>query len=332
MEAIISYSTSELYAKYLCVSVTSLLKHSSSENTYRIIVLDDAICDKTKELIRNTGAGYDNVTFEFINAKKIVPQNLYTKRISVSTYYDLALMDLFPDIDKILCLDCDTIVMADVAELFKLDLTGYYFAAVRDLEMIYNFGNKNSQYKVYAKDVLKLNNTADYVNAGVVLFNFPEFRKDYNSKKLIDIAMSHSYKFFDQDVLNSVAEGKIYFLHPGWNFFGSDLFLTEKGKEEYKKASENIAILHFAGKKPWEYVPRGYASYFWKYALESVSSEYVWNDFAKYIDYRINDIGLNERRVLEGVYEGKIDFKFYLRLVKAVVIGTFRKIKGKFER
>ena len=205
MEIVIAYSTDENYVKYVCVSVTSLLRHISSENTYRIIVLNDDISDKSQKIIASTGYGYDNVTFEFVNVKESFPQNMFVGWLSIAAYYRFALLDLFPEIDKILYLDSDTIILTDVAELFKTDITGYYLAAVRDLGISYTYMSDNDGLKEYLDDVLKLKVPTDYVNTGILLLNLKELRKDYNTKKLIEMAIYRAYRFVDQDIINIIA-------------------------------------------------------------------------------------------------------------------------------
>jgi lipopolysaccharide biosynthesis glycosyltransferase len=42
---------------------------------------------------------------------------------------------IFPDLDRILSIDIDTIVNENISELWDLDLTGYYIAAVEEREL-----------------------------------------------------------------------------------------------------------------------------------------------------------------------------------------------------
>ena len=109
-------------------------------------------------------------------------------------------------------------------------------------------------------------------------------------------------------------------------------FVTESDREQYMASSKNIAIIHYLTDKPWNLITRKMSSYFWKTALYSVIADDIWNDFGKYIDNQINDLWLNEVRVFDAIYAGKVGLKFYLRLAKASAIGTIRKIKKKFRR
>lgn len=43
-----------------------------------------------------------------------------------------AFTKLFPDLDKILALDVDTIVVNNISKLWELDLNDYYVAAVEE--------------------------------------------------------------------------------------------------------------------------------------------------------------------------------------------------------
>ena len=129
---------------------------------------------------------------------------------------------LFPELDKVLQLDVDTLVLDDINPLWEIDLKGKWFAAVQE---------DYSKYKPYGPK---------YYNIGVALFNLDQIRKDGADEKLIDFLNRQECPYIDQDA---------------WNRFGigRDVQLPSRFNESIVTGfSEEPAITHFAGYKNWQ--------------------------------------------------------------------------------
>lgn len=124
--------------------------------------------------------------------------------------------DMIPEIPyKIIYLDTDTVVNGDLKELFKIDISNYELAAVKDL---YNWLNPN-RWKV-----------KKYFNSGVLLLNMKEIRKTKLFKKSRELVANKKMISPDQDALNFLVKKK--------------LMLPEKfnAKDKYYK---EIIVHHF---------------------------------------------------------------------------------------
>jgi len=124
--------------------------------------------------------------------------------------------DIIPEIPyKIIYLDTDTVVNGDLKELFKIDISNYELAAVKDL---YNWLNPN-RWKV-----------KKYFNSGVLLLNMKEIRKTKLFKKSRELVANKKMISPDQDALNFLVKKK--------------LMLPEKfnAKDKYYK---EIIVHHF---------------------------------------------------------------------------------------
>lgn len=119
-----------------------------------------------------------------------------------------------PDLDRILYLDIDTIVTKDISELWILDLTGKYFAAVREPE--------------------KSREDFIYINAGVMMMNLEQMR-DGLAKEMADLLNRHFYPCKEQDLYSGLCQGKFMLLPGDYNV--SDF--TDEPSEEKK-------IIHYA--------------------------------------------------------------------------------------
>lgn len=124
--------------------------------------------------------------------------------------------------DKALFLDCDTIVQKDLSPLWDIDLTDYYFAAVKQKDD----GRGGEYFK------------GDYFNTGVLMCNLKKLR-DGMDDVLIYRLNFHPYQYVEQDCISTECEGKIYPLKGRWNRCP----FTEADTEEY--------IRHFAADPNW---------------------------------------------------------------------------------
>ena len=124
--------------------------------------------------------------------------------------------------DKALFLDCDTIVEQDLSPLWDIDLTDYYFGAVKQKDD----GRGGEYFK------------GDYFNTGVLMCNLAKLR-DGMDDVLIYRLNTHPYKYVEQDCISTECEGKIYPLKGRWNRCS----FTEADSEEY--------IRHFAADPNW---------------------------------------------------------------------------------
>lgn len=132
--------------------------------------------------------------------------------------------ELFPDEDKLLQLDIDTIICDDLTPLWDTDLTGKWFGAVREwLGHYHPFGTK------------------EYYNVGVTLWNLAELRKDGVTQRVLDIVNSERMLCTEQDAFNKLAvpAKKVVDISVRYN----ECFCCG--------FTDNPAIVHFAGVADW---------------------------------------------------------------------------------
>lgn len=127
----------------------------------------------------------------------------------------VALWKEFPELDKLLVLDPDTIIEEDVSELWDIDMTDYYLAAVSEPE------KSKSQI---------------YINGGVQFQNLEKLR-DGKGEELIHAIDTHFYSFPDQECISEHCWGQIYLLPAEYNYCR----FTSAEKLEHPK------VWHFAG-------------------------------------------------------------------------------------
>ena len=160
----IMYAADDGYAEIAGVSIESLLDHNRAVNNITIYFVEDGISEKNKERLRNTVKKYDREII-FIpkpNMRNLTGTSLLTLRWSDSAFSRLYLNHVFkdyPDIHKVLYLDCDTLIMDDLTNLWEEKIEGYLGGAVYEC-----MGNMH-------KRILGAKKSDVYINTGVMLLN-----------------------------------------------------------------------------------------------------------------------------------------------------------------
>lgn len=253
----IFFSTDDNYIPYLDVAIASLITNASKEYNYRIIVLNTGLKAENIEKVKQnerTGFSIDflDISKEVENIKSCF-KNVY--HFSVATYYRLFIASLFPEYDKIVYLDCDLVVLGDVSELYNVELGENILGAAPE-----EFVQNTEEFRAYAKIALSVD-PDEYVNAGVLVINLEEFRKNEIEKKFVKLITEYDFDLLDPDqaYLNYLCRGKICVLPNGWN--KEPMPIACEGKKN---------IVHYAlYKKPWQYDDVMDGEYFWTYAKSS---------------------------------------------------------------
>lgn len=261
----IFFSTDDNYAPFLDVAITSLIENASRDYKYRIIVLNTGLnADFVKRIKRNES---NRFTIDFIDISADVAQiksrlkNVY--HFSIVTYYRLFIASLFPQYDKIVYLDCDLVVLGDISEMYRTELGDNIIAATPDLAV-----RGTDAFRRYAKDAIGVD-PDKYVNAGVLVINLTEFRRNRIEEKFVHLITEYDFDLLDPDqaYLNYLCSGKIYELPKSWNQVPLP-FARPSALEKN--------IVHYAlYKKPWEYSDVEDGEFFWQYAKKSAFYEEI---------------------------------------------------------
>jgi lipopolysaccharide biosynthesis glycosyltransferase len=174
--------------------------------------------------------------------------------ISIATYFRLLLPSLLPPLlERVLFIDSDIVIDGSLEEFWTTPIDGYAMAAVTD---------RNLDMQRVRLDLAP---DSPYFNAGVMLIDLNQWRKENVLERGLDYAKANAQKLsnWDQDVLNHLFEKRVLLVHQRWNamshLWGLDpAWLEARGglDQEEKEAVDNPAIIHFAGggfAKPWNY-------------------------------------------------------------------------------
>ncbi len=243
----LAFAVDDKLGSRLPVVLESIIEHVSSPLRAHLLTRGlDASYQATLE--RDFGAAMDLVFYDFgsVDYGSGVRMLSHT---TVSTLDRLLLPHLLHDLDKIIYLDADLLVTADLAELWTLPLQGQRLAAKSSSSPGARYVYQMVQHALatmpssQARDARRQLYGAYPMlcrafNAGVLIMNLARMRSEGFARRFIP--MIENYGMNDQDVLNVYAGADRLELDPAWNAIPRQ-DLTDGAK-----------IVHFAGPvKPW---------------------------------------------------------------------------------
>ncbi len=175
-------------------------------------------------------------------------------RISRVMWLRLFLPEVLPDADRVLYLDCDTLVCTHLGPLWQLDLKDHGLGAVAN---VFERGWESHATRQ------GLARPQDYFNSGVLLMNLRIWREQELSQRLLALSGDPTAGLVwpDQDALNRIFAQRWMPLHPRWNCQNSLFFFPQAADyfsaEELARARREPGILHFEGgmlAKPWHFL------------------------------------------------------------------------------
>ena len=254
----ILYTLNDKFVPQVAAGITSVCENNKDVDKITFYLMSLNISKENKSKLKEYIKKYKNRSITYIelsDMKKHFSFEFDTTGWNPIVLARLLLDKLLPkDIDRILYLDGDTIVRGSLKELYDIDMEGYSIAA--SIEPTINKNRKKNLGLEYSP----------YYNAGVLLVNMIDWRKNDTGNIIIDYYKEHNGKLFanDQDAINGSLKDKILTISPKYNFYNifyqyNYKFMKKLMKpveyiteEEYKDAVKNPIIIHYLGEeRPW---------------------------------------------------------------------------------
>lgn len=267
------FACDDNFVKFTIVAIQSLKENASKDFNYHLHILYTKMSDEMKKITLTLADDKFEISFDDVSDYlKSIDYKLHTRDYySKTTYYRLFIPDMFPELDKALYVDSDTIILGDISELFNHDLKDNYVGACNEQVMI-----KMDVYGTYVEQCIGIDRNK-FFNAGILLMNCRQFRE----KKLLDkfIKLLHEYKFVvtqDEDYLNVICKDKVLWIENNWN-------IEQIGELWYEP--KDYKLLHYVmTSKPWHYEDCMNKEYFWKYAEKTPVHSEIREVLANYTD------------------------------------------------
>ena len=254
----IFYACDDGFVKFTIVSLFSMMQNASRKHQYHIHVLHTNIEPATEQRMLAMAdecfeISFDNVSGYLDDLCERLPLRDY---YSNTTYYRMFIAEMFPEIDKAIYIDSDTIVQGDISEMYATDIKDYDVAACHEQAMV-----QEDVYGTYVEKCLGLDRNR-FFNAGIILINCKSFRENKILERFVKLLGVYNCRVTqDEDYLNILCADRVLFLPQTWN---SEVF------GEMTDSPENCKIIHYIMvAKPWHYVDCRLGDIFWRYAEQT---------------------------------------------------------------
>jgi len=257
---IIAVACDRKFAPPLTVMLKSLLAHAAGARRFIVYILSDGlghavrttICDSLKDR---------RAEIRFVEIDQKPLENLkLSHHASMAVYFRLMIQTAVPEeIDRLIYLDSDLIVSADLQALWEMDFHGKTLLAVQ--EQSRDAQTVSAKWALPNYLDLGLPPDAKFFNSGVMLIDLKKWRDTDVSGRAFAYLRAYREKvlWWDQDALNAVLAGEWGELDHRWNLLTQTFTNPRwddgpvKDRQAYETLVRHPFILHFnTGKKPWE--------------------------------------------------------------------------------
>lgn len=265
------------YTRHCAVTILSLLE-TNKKHKIKIFILSSLLPQENIDELKRIVDLY-NQEIEFIISDDIVPKELKKVMINKNNLtwgvrYRRFSPKFLEWVDRILCLDCDVLVMKDIMEIYNMDMHWKAIAAYYDM---FPFRCK---YKIFW-----INN---YINAWVLLFDLRKYDMGkINVKKMEEINCKYSKYFHgsDQDKINIIFKDDIFVGEQEMNYLITNKFFTkrlgnakivhclQKPYVQNSNCPQKIVDLYsyYLSRTKWKWYPKKATSY-WNYICGNIDS------------------------------------------------------------
>lgn len=245
----IAFALDEAFAAHAAVAMASLMQHNP-DHELSILVLHAGLAEETRSKFRTLVDRQNRVSIRFERADEITRTLPAFSRFTQSVYMRFfAPTFLGSDVDRVLYLDADTLINADLSPLWEIDFRGMTVGAVANSPVASN---------IYHQKRLGLPMGSTFFNNGVMLLNVPQWLARGTTERLMQFLQhrSHELHMPDQDATNMVLGDEILPLSSKWNVQRPIFFQGHRKLGITRKEQRNLirdpAIVHFtADLKPW---------------------------------------------------------------------------------
>lgn len=253
------YASDDNFAEIMGVSICSLFENNKDVDSLTVYILEDNISNENKRKLDELALTFGReIKYKSIEKVKSNLASLSQQRGSLSTFSRLMLSQLLPlELERLLYLDCDTIIRKNLEQFYNQDFEGNIVCGVLDCI--------SKQHR--ARIGLAENDI--YINAGMMLIDYQAWQHNSMDEKIRSIIQKHSGKvpYADQGIVNISLNGKIKLVHPRYNcmsifttFSFNDLLEYRQpsaceSSETIEEAKKDPSIVHFVtlfcASRPW---------------------------------------------------------------------------------
>lgn len=246
------FCTNRDYCRHAAVAAVSLATATRAAVTIHVLTQDD--CDDLAERMQESLRPFPWVTFRHHRADPARLAGAFTDRyVTGEAYLRFLAPEILPEsVGRVVYLDCDVVVLGDVAELAAVPLDGKAVAAVPE----WAWSGPEVERRMTGLGIAPGHR---YVNSGVLVMDLARWRRDGITERLLArvAELGSRLVYFDQDALNAALQGDIALLDMRWNL--QPLMLGRfarasdaAGHRRARAARRNPGVIHYTtASKPW---------------------------------------------------------------------------------
>ena len=272
-------ATDDNYIPFLAVTLQSMIENASKNYKYVVKVLNTGISDENIAKIKKYES--KNLSVEFVDVRKSLEDlglRLHTAiYYTQTTYYRLFIPTLYPQYDKVLYIDCDIVIQGDISKLYNINIGNNLVGATTD-----QFVMATPLVQPYITKGLGFSKLTNYFNAGVLVMNLKEMRKQKFEERFVDLLAKYKFIVQDQDYLNVICKDKVHYISGSWDVMPC--------KENFDAKKANLIHYNLIW-KPWHAEIPG-SEEFWKYVdkteyadqIHQIRDNYTAEQYQKDVD------------------------------------------------
>lgn len=257
----IFFTIDDGYAPFLAVALNSAIKNSNPQRQYNAIVLHQDLNETNIAKLKSLETENFKISLTPMKANFDALDDRMSNRLrcdyfTLTIYFRLFIPAMFPQYDKGIYIDSDVVLTSDIAELYDIEIGDNLIGACNDLSIA-----DIPPLVAYTENAVGVNKH-EYINSGVLLMNLKQMREVDLEGHFLNLLNTYHFDSIapDQDYLNAMCNGKIYYLDESWDAMPNDA----------KPPLAHTKLIHYnLFSKPWCYDGIQYGEEFWKYAEDS---------------------------------------------------------------
>ncbi len=247
----IALAHNDNYTEQAVVAVTSVCETTRDENLV-FHILDGTLSENSKRSLSQIAQSYKNTRIEFNKIDDTILKKYKISNYPEYTFWSVLVPQVagIKNLERVIYLEADTVAKESLKPLWDMDFEDNYVLAVED---------------AYTKKLSRkyLDKKNKFFNTGLMVINCKKWNDENISERAVYMALKNSRKHarYDKIALNKLFIQKVKFLDLRWNlqYCPINIWAEYEDLEEYKKAIENPAIIHYTGAyKPWK---KGFGCY-----------------------------------------------------------------------
>ena len=257
----IFFTIDDSYAPFLAVALNSAIKNTSVDRQYKAIILYQDLIDENISKLKALETENFRIELTPMQANFEALDDRMSNRLrcdyfTLTIYFRLFIPAMFPQYDKGIYIDSDVVLTEDIAKLFDINIGDNYIGACNDLSIA-----DIPPLVAYTENAVGVKKH-EYINSGVLLMNLKKLRECDLEGHFLSLLNTYHFDSIapDQDYINAMCNGKIYYLDEAWDAMPND------AKPPLLKTN----LIHYnLFSKPWCYDEIQYGEVFWEYAKDS---------------------------------------------------------------